>query len=394
MTQSLEGKTKNLGFALDICKTNFVMQINGMDVAFPYLQGNPGLGKTASLCELASGFNIGEQKFTAHYLSSHFALKPLEETGGIPQFERININGKDMLGTEWSFPDIMKQLYILSGKCQSENEFVIWLLDDMHLCGPTHMALLYELLTERKLREYNLPKNVAIVLAGNTSSKTGAKTMFSAIVNRVCLLPVHADFEYWEQKYAIPQRIHPAVRSFLGNDLYSQFFHEDELVDSAWASPRSWSRLAIYMRVREQMENNPIPIDELSYVGEGHIGKNATSEFVAYYKIFNKFDIPKILSNIENYSLPDNLAEKYALAYASANYYINNYKNDSLTKGFAKLVLKFSDTNGELAILSMKEIIAAEKILGVRSIYNKVAMSIEKIDSKRFNDLLEEIINI
>lgn len=38
---------------------------------------------------------------------THLHLNP-EETGGIPQFNKIMVDGEEQLGTVWSFPDIFE----------------------------------------------------------------------------------------------------------------------------------------------------------------------------------------------------------------------------------------------------------------------------------------------
>jgi len=189
---------KEINDAIQIAIENCMMQIYKVDVQIPYLIGSPGGGKTECIHQLTSKLE------NCNVLSTHFAITPYEEHSGIPQFIDFKINGQDTIGTIWSFPAIMKRLYELSEKSNT----VIWLLDDMHLCGAVHMALLYELLTERKLRDYYLPENVAIILAGNHGhNKAGSKTMFSAIANRVFMMPVFTSVEGWRENYAIQNNV-------------------------------------------------------------------------------------------------------------------------------------------------------------------------------------------
>ncbi len=391
----IEEKSFSLDKAIKLVTTNFMMQINEMDVAYPYFQGAPGGGKTASLQALGNGLEFMGKKYETSVISTHFALKPPEETGGIPQFENIQIDGQNILATIWSFPDIMKELYKLSDKYKDKDGLVIWLLDDMHLCGPVHLAMLYELLTERKLREFKVPKNVAICLAGNTSNKAGAKTMFSAIVNRVFLCPVHTEFENWKNNFAIPNKFHIGVRSFLENDMYQQFFHEDEQVDSAWGSPRSWTRFASMIQIMEQMnDGKTLNSDEILYICTGHVGKSAASDFVSFYKIFNRFDLDHILNNIDDYTLPDSSVDRYALAFAGVNYYINNHKDKNIIENFAKMVIKYGEESPELSIMIMKEIINNEKLLNMKTLYTKVALKIEEFNETIFNEILNEIVDL
>ena len=362
---------KALHEVVSLVVENCYLQVRGYDVGTPFICGAPGGGKTASLHYLSTQYNFG-------VLSTHLALKPLEETGGIPQFENIIINGKPMLGTIWSFPDIMKALYYLASETKKvkvknakgeeeikdEPKLTIWLLDDSHLLSPVHMALLYELLTERTLRGYKLPSNVAIVMAGNTSNKSGAKTIFSAIINRCVMMPVYTDFDGWKTNYALTEgtNVHPSVISFLGHNQYRKYFHEEEQVDQAWGSPRSWTRFARELAIREQWYNKTISSDICSYLGTGYVGKEGASDFVLYYKVYSEFDIDTILMDATNYELPNDAVKRYALAYALITNYIGKEDRSKYTQNLAYLIDLFMIHAPELSIMMLKEMMGMSQL--------------------------------
>lgn len=361
---------------------NIYYQTMGVDVAIPYIIGAPGGGKTASISTLTDQQSWG-------LLSTHFALKPIEESGGIPQFENITINNEEVLATKWSFPDIMKNLYIMA----EQHEIVVWLLDDMHLAGSIHLALLYELLTERKLREFKLPDNVAIVMAGNHgSSKAGAKTQFSAIVNRCVFFPIYSDFQQWKINFAIPNNVHNAIISFLENDQYNGFFHEEEQVDTPWGSPRAWTRFSNTLKCMEQRNNNStVKTDWLLYGCAGHVSKEAASAFSTYYQIFMKFNIKDIFTKIDKYTLPENPVDKYALAFASINYFIDgdNYKK-YLTE-FCKLVIKYNQNHPDLSLMIMHSVLEYESALNKRNILKNMLVELHKIEPGSTTKLIAEL---
>ena len=373
---------------------NCSLQVQGYDVAIPYVAGAPGGGKTASIQGLAESNGFG-------LVSSHFALKPLEETGGIPQFEKITVDGKEITATEWSFPDIMKVLYLESEKVKqnanpnsNHTPMVIWLLDDIHLCSPVHMALLYELLTERKLREYHLPDNVAIVLAGNHgSNKAGAKNMFSAVINRIVLMPVYTSFTGWRDNFAIPYGVHPAIVSFLKNQEYQAFFHEEEQVETPWCSPRSWTRFSTMLKANESWDPD-FSSDKCLYLAEGHVGKDAASRFLRYYDIFMKFDMANILRNVDTYELPQNQADVYALAFALTSYYVGDENRKQFMNAVAKLIIKFTESHKEMAIMILKEIINIQKILKQSDHFTLLASEIDGIVPDLTGKLIDEAFNV
>lgn len=374
---------KEINDAVTLIMSNCYLQTQDVDVAPMYVVGTPGGGKTAvqhSIC----------RKYDWGLVSTHFALKMIEELGGIPQFENLEINNQPVLGTIWSFPDIMGKLFELSEK----HEMVIWLLDDMHLCTSVHMSLLYELLTERKLREYHLPDNVAIVLAGNHgSNKAGSKTMFSAIMNRVTLMPIFTSYEGWKKNFALKNNIHLAIQSFLGNDRYQQFFHEEEQVDAPWASPRSWTRLSNILTALEEW-NGEVSEDDVLMLAQGHVSKEAASEFLQYYKIFTKFDIPDILNKGKNYDLPDSPVDKYALAYALCSHLGGTKDRKSINRPFAEIVYKYLKEYPDLGIMVIHELLDMEKIMNKRNIYMDIAKELNNIEPGITSKLLKEVSDV
>ncbi|MFA7202811.1 MAG: hypothetical protein WC188_03770 [Candidatus Caldatribacteriota bacterium] len=366
---------------------NCKLQIDGIDVGIPFICGTPGGGKTASIHYLSKEYGFG-------VVSTHLALKPIEETGGIPQFDQIMVDGKQQLGTIWSFPDIMKTLYEMSEI--KKDSMVLWLLDDSHLLSPIHMALLYELFTERSLRGYKIPKNCAMVMAGNTSTKSGAKTLFSAIINRCVLMPVHTDFNGWKNNFALKEEnnIHPAFISFLGNIRYQKFFHEEEQVDTAWGSPRSWSRFANEVKLREQITKKNINTDVCLYLGTGYVGKEGASEFTTYYKIYSEFDIDSVLANYKTYELPSDGVKRYALAYALTTNYLGRSEKDKYRDAIAYLIGIFMKEAPELSIMMIKEIRQFEKVQNKKNILNKLLLTLQKIEPDLTRTLLKDVVEI
>lgn len=430
-----EQEQKPLHEVVDIIYANCLLQTNGSDVAIPYIQGNPGGGKTASVGSVA-------RENGWHVLSTHFALKMLEELGGIPQFTETYVNGEKRVATEWSFPDIMRTLYLLSDhsnvlkdggvikrykstkrmigafpnasikevdfdktvevleevKGDGKPHGVIWLLDDMHLCGPVHMSMLYELLTERKLREYKIPDNVGIILCGNTSQKAGAKTTFSAIVNRCMMLPVYTDFAYWKNIFAIPNEVHPVVISFLSNSIYNKFFHEEEMVDKPWASPRAWTRFSNLLKTIEDQTGKKVASDDLAYLAASHVGKSASGDFVSYYKIFTNFDMKKIYENYKKFEIPKEPVQQYALAYAIVTEFCGvspeHRKKEKYAEKLAHFVNAFKkSTNNvsELAIMILKELVMIEKTTG-KGYFKEAMQEIMKIDPQLVHSAAKDMI--
>lgn len=268
------------------------MQVNGMDSAIPYLRGNPGGGKTESIRAMAA--ENGDE-----FISCHFALKQPEDLGGIPQFTTFEHGKEKILSTKWSIPEILETLIKTSEKARAKKKKVIFFLDDIHRSGPFHVTALFELLSERKIRDIALPDNVAIVLAGNGSIKAGAQLTNSAIINRCSVFDVYTDFDYWSQNFAIPNNFNNHIHSFLQNSRYRHFFHEEEDIEKPWGSPRSWTKLSNLVNTLFSKKTK-MPADKLSYICQAHVGERAAKEFVAYYQLVSKFKIADIFKFINS----------------------------------------------------------------------------------------------
>jgi hypothetical protein len=373
-------------------------------VAIPNILSQPGAGKTSVNTQfwLSLGWGV---------ITVHLAMKPLEELGGIPEFKDIEIAGKKYPGTVWSLPDLIGQLYQMANNPQLKG--LVLCFDDVHLCGSIYLGLMQEFFTERTMRGYKIPSNVAIMLMGNTSNKAGAKILSSAITNRVCQMPVVADYDHWRKNFALgtsqePPRlsfdpnklkeaagkivsVHKAIVSFLGRDSYKKFFHEEEQVESPWGSPRSWTRFSNWLTCYELVRGQTMPEHHCLYLATGHVGKEGASEFVKYYKIYSKFDLPGILADCRNYILPDSPVDQYALAYAMTGHYCDHKQRKDIVSSFAEVVLKYFDNYKDLALMIVREILDTEKITHKKSLYMDLTMELNRIRPGITHELLSEV---
>lgn len=309
--------------ALTYFIANANLQIEGKDMAIPYMVGDPGIGKTRFLETECERLGFG-------FIPFHFALIPIEEIGGLPVFKKTSYENEEISGTEWSLPDIMTRIYETANKFKK----IIIFLDDFHMCSPAHLALGYEMFTEKKLRGYKFPKNSAFILAGNDSMKSGAKQMFGAIINRVTMQRVVPNFDQWMIDYAIPNKINPKITSFLKNQVNRGYFIGEESTNEPWPSPRSWSRFSEILNAIEEYMPNNSDINKITYNAYGHVGPKASSEFAAYYDIYSKTQMAEIFDKKKDINIPTNNTDLYIYGMAASNEYVNRIlesKNSELT---------------------------------------------------------------
>ena len=139
--------------------------------------------------------------------------------------------------TKWSVPQIIET----TNRLAKEKNGCILFIDDLHRVNMAVAPYLYGLLGERKLGSYKLDSKVAIMGAMNDSDEAGFSGVDSPIKDRIGILPVPFDFDYWYNNFG--KHLHFYIASFLKS--HSTYVQEDEsTMIEQFATPRSWSHLA------------------------------------------------------------------------------------------------------------------------------------------------------
>jgi hypothetical protein len=357
------------------------LQLAGKDVAIPFLQGAPGGGKTSMV-------NAWAKKYGWNLLSVHFALQPIEEISGIPDITEIQVNGETVKGTQWTYPDILTNMYKMD-----QSKPTVLFLDDFHLCSQDHLNLGFEMFTNRAIRGFPLPKNSAFILAGNSSSKSGTKAGNSAIINRCAMDPVHTDFDHWKRNFAFPHGVNYKILSFLSNEKYRKYFHMEEMTNKPWASPRSWTRFSEILTPLEQALNNNIAYSDLTYYAESHVGAEAASEFAAYYKLYLETEMEKVFDAKKEIQIPDDMTGQYIYVLSAVGEFFNrlgnkdNAKVEAAYNTFANIIISIGKKSLSIATVGARELVES----GNMTQYMKYKKIITAIDSKIADRISNEI---
>lgn len=116
-------------------------------------------------------------------------------------------------------------------------------LDELPACAPDVQKAFYSLLLERRIGEYELPKDTWVVAAGNRAEdKALVRTISSALVNRVLILNVRidtAEWLAWAQKSGVREDI---VRFVEANPDSLLRPVPDKAVP--FSTPRAWASLS------------------------------------------------------------------------------------------------------------------------------------------------------
>ena len=150
---------------LTLIKNNIKGQLADKLIAPTIIAGTPGTGKSSSLRALAAELDMNIVEFSCPTLTIEFLSGLPNETTltGFIKSVIIRITDK-IIGTTWSMPEMLTSVW-----AAAETKPTILLLDDFHGMAPHLQSYFYQLLLDRRLGNYKLPDNVAILGTMNDS---------------------------------------------------------------------------------------------------------------------------------------------------------------------------------------------------------------------------------
>ncbi len=251
-----------------------------------FVWGGPGIGKSAVVRQLAQDLAV-----------------PLQDVRAL-LLDPVDLRGLPFLGSDgrskWATPEFLPR-----------DGAGILFLDELNAAPAMVQAGCYQLVLDRKLGEYTLPKDWAIVAAGNRDSDRAVTTrMPTPLRNRFVHLEFEVDLQDWTE-WAIGAGIRPEVIAFLRfrQELLSAFDRDA----NAFPSPRSWDFVS---RILDGTPDQSVEHELFA----GTVGAGAATEFSAFLKTFRELpNIDAILLNPHKEPVPDNAAAQYAVASALAH---------------------------------------------------------------------------
>lgn len=250
-----------------------------------FVWGGPGIGKSAVVRQLAASLEV-----------------PLQDVRAL-LLDPVDLRGLPYLGSDgrskWATPDFLPQ-----------DGSGILFLDELNAAPAMIQASCYQLVLDRKLGEYTLPNDWAIVAAGNRDSDRAVTTrMPTPLRNRFVHLEFEVDAQEWSE-WAIQAGIRAEVIAFLRfRPEVLSLFDRDA---NAFPSPRSWEFVS---RMLDSTPDRSIEHELFA----GAVGTGAATEFSAFLRMFRELpNIDAILLNPLLEPVPENAAAQYAVASALA----------------------------------------------------------------------------
>jgi hypothetical protein len=181
-----------------------------------------------------------------------------------------------------------------SEELASQYPIVVLFLDEMNASAPSVQAAAYQLILNRRIGKYHLPKNVVMVAAGNRESDKGVTyRMPTPLANRFIHQEMKCDFTSW-QEWAVNKNIHKDVVGYLSYAKQDLYDFDAKSASRAFATPRSWTF------VSELLEDEDSDDDTITNLIAGTVGEGLAIKFMAHRKIAGRMPKPEdILSGKE-----------------------------------------------------------------------------------------------
>lgn len=225
--------------------------------------GKGGIGKTESLEHLAKDvLGVG-------YIDIRLLLYSETDLKGIPYPNSTNTK------TIWLQNNILPTI-------EKDGEKGILVLDEITSSTKSVRTAAYQLLNERRLGEYELPKGWLVVCLGNGEEDGGDyQGMEGNFANRCSLYNVIADVESWKS-WAFENGVNSLVTgyvSFKPHDLHT-YNIDDEEGSLLFASPRSWKAVSDILNTNNFREDDNI----LAYRIIANLGQKVGRQFLSFCK--------------------------------------------------------------------------------------------------------------
>lgn len=192
----------------------------------PFIQGSPGLGKSAIVKKIA------EEK--------HYELIDLR----LSQCDITDLNGLPKLSGERAEFLPFNTFPLQGDLIPSGKHGWILFLDELNSANKAVQCASYKLILDRMVSSYHLHDNVRIVAAGNlVTDNAVVNQMSTALRSRLVNLVLDADHNAWIA-WALNNNIDDRVTSYIQYKPANLFTFNPVKTDATYACPRTWEMVS------------------------------------------------------------------------------------------------------------------------------------------------------
>ncbi len=290
----------------------------GKDIAI-FVWGHPGIGKSSLIRQTANEKGL-------EFIDLRLSLLDPTDLKGIPFFD------KEQQRAVWAPPSFLPH----------EGEGILF-LDELNAAPPSVQASAYQLILDRAIGEYRLPKGWKIVAAGNLEDDHGISyTMPSPLANRFIHLEMELDVDEWcdwAYKNGIDYKIISYIR--YKNEALFEFDAEKK----GFPTPRSWA-------FASEILQSGLAGSTLFETLSGTIGEERSIDFLNFTKAADDLpDIEKIFSEGEA-EIPQDDRTLYVLG----SLLVSTYLSDPSPQKLENLLHYLMEIKPEFSVLSVQEL--------------------------------------
>ena len=229
----------------------------------PFFWGPPGVGKSASVYQMAS--QIEELTSKKVYVTDVRLLL----------YSPVDLRGVPVADSAREFANWLKpKIFDLRADEDCVN---ILFLDELSAAPQSVQAAAYQICLDRKIGEFELPENTVVIAAGNrTCDASISYKMPKALANRLLHFDITSDYASW-RSWALKNNISDKVIAYLGF-APERLCVEPESSELAYPTPRSWAFVSSLLNMTGK---EPYEIPELI---AGCVGEDSAIEFVTFCK--------------------------------------------------------------------------------------------------------------
>jgi hypothetical protein len=234
-----------------------------------FLWGPPGIGKSDIVKQI--GEDAGRE-----VIDVRLALWEPTDIKGIPYYNA------DKGAMVWAPPAELPT---------NADSTAIIFLDELNSAPPAVQAAAYQLILNRRVGTYELPKGVDVVAAGNREGDRGVTYRMPApLANRFIHLEAKVDFDDF-QEWAVMNDVHPEVVGYVGFAKQDLYDFDPKSPSKAFATPRSW------VFVSDLLKDEDCDTDTLHNLIAGAVGDGLAVKFMAHRKIAGR--LPKAIDILD-----------------------------------------------------------------------------------------------
>lgn len=287
-----------------------------------FIWGPPGIGKSDVVRHVAE--SAGRPLVDVRAV----LLDPVD-LRGIPH---INGDGR----AHWAPPGFLPH--------DPESDAIVF-MDELAQAAPLVQSACLQLVLDRRIGEYELPKGCAIVAASNRQEdRAGAHRIISPLLNRFCHVVQEVSNEDWHT-WAAVNNIDTKITAFLRFKPALLMAFDPKSADFSFPTPRSWAFASQSIAA--------VPLDHWFSVVAGCVGKGAAAEFMSFVELYHALpDLNKVLADPETSGIPEEPSVLYALCGALSAKLRDDPKNASLADAYTRYVTRLPP---EFAVMAMRD---------------------------------------